>query len=458
MYVDPYLIFDDPDPFWSETHDEVVSFFELAADLVLKSGGQEDTPAWRKAVRLLHFPEPKEFALGLAMASPAGSGTGKLFARKIAKTLGLVGKEGAKNLSSIAGFALFCEGFGRDRTSDVLCNILKAKFIAYTQKVAGRHGIPMSQVEVVHAAWDVNRGKWSDLKVDLPVANDAGGVILTPRRFLKDIPRVTPDGFWDWAEHAEFSALRDDLNFDLSVSLTKSEKIEAARKVANTRPEIAISYLQKEAARSHTPYDVETDPQGLVHWYESGQKLADAIDVSALKESEPADEAGFQAWVEMLADNFQHAVEESDGWRLLWNDDYTTHRPEKICQAMAGIMWRSQCQAAGVDLSREVDMGRGPVDFKFSKGWTRRALLEVKYIESSKFFSGAEKQLPQYLKTEDISFGIYLAVGFTDNDFRPERLKRVRDTCTALAEAKGVAIKPLFVDARVENKKSASTL
>ncbi|MDD1478732.1 MULTISPECIES: hypothetical protein [Micrococcaceae] len=458
LYVDPYLIFDDPDPFWSESYDHVVSFFELAADLVLKSGGQEDTPAWRKAERLLHFPEPKEFALGLAMASPAGSGTGKMFARRIATTLGLVGKEAVKDLSSIAGFALFCEGFGRDRTSDVLCNILKAKFIAYTQEVAARHDIPMSKVEVVHAASDLKRGSWSDLKVDLPVASGAGGVILTPRRFLKDIPRVTPDGFWDWAEHAEFAALRDDLNFDLSVSLTKSQKVEAARKVANTRPDIAISYLQKEASRAHAPYDVERDPQGLVYWYESGQKLAALADVSALKAGLPCDDIGFQAWVKTLAATFQYAVEESDGWRLLWNDDYRAHRPEKICQAVAGMMWRSECQAAGVDLSREVDMGRGPVDFKFSKGWTRRALLEVKYIGSTKFFSGAEKQLPQYLQTEGISFGIYLAVGFTDGDFRPERLKRVTDTCTALSAAKGVTIKPLFVDARVENKKSASTL
>lgn len=459
LYVDPYLIFDDKDSFWSDSYDDVVSFFELAADLVLKSGGQEDTPAWRKAQRLLHFPEPKEFALGLSMASPAGSGTGKDFAKKIASTLSLVGKAGVKDLSSIAGFALFCEGFGRDRTSDVLCNILKEKFIVYTQLVAERHGISTSPFPVAHASWDVTRGSWSDRSVQLPPAFDGkSGVILTPRRFLKDIPRVTPDRFWDWAEHAEFAALRDDLNFDLSESLNRSEKIKAARKVAVSRPEIALRYLRKEAARPHLPYDTENDPLGLVRWYESGQKLAADADIVALKDAVPRDEAGFQAWVETLAVSFQHAIEESDGWRLLWNDDYAAHRPEKICQAVAGMMWRSECKAAGVDLSREVDMGRGPVDFKFSQGWSRRALLEVKYIGSTKFFSGAEKQLPQYLETENISFGIYLAVGFTDNDFKPERLKRVEDTCSALSASKNVIIKPLFVDARTENKKSASTL
>lgn len=459
LYVDPYLIFDDTDPFWSDSYDQVVSFFELATDLVLKSGGEEDTPAWRKAQRLLHFPEPKEFALGLSMASPAGSGTGLEFARRIAKTLSLVGKDGVKELSSIAGFALFCDGFGRDRTSDVLCNILKGKFIAYTQDVSKRHGIATSRITVAHTSWDEPRGSWSNQPVDLPPTFDGkSGAILTPRRFLKDIPRVTPDQFWDWAEHAEFAALRDDLNFDLSESLTKSEKIQAARKVANTRPQIALTYLRKESAQVHTPYDVDEDPQGLVRWYESGQKLAAVADMAKLTTTIPKDQNGFETWVETLATTFQHAIEESDGWRLLWNDGYSAHRPEKICQAVAGMMWRSECKAAGVDLSREVDMGRGPVDFKFSHGWSQRALLEVKYIGSTKFFSGAEKQLPQYLETEKISFGIYLAVGFIDNDFKPERLKRVTDTCAALSSAKGVKIKALFVDARTENKKSASTL
>jgi hypothetical protein len=67
-----------------------------------------------------------------------------------------------------------------------------------------------------------------------------------------------------------------------------------------------------------------------------------------------------------------------------------------------------------------------------------------------------EKQLPQYLKTEKIVGGYYLCVGFTDADFTKERLDRVRDTCKALAKEKGVKIEPIFVDARHDNKPSAS--
>jgi hypothetical protein len=33
-------------------------------------------------------------------------------------------------------------------------------------------------------------------------------------------------------------------------------------------------------------------------------------------------------------------------------------------------------------MTREADCGRGPVDFKFTQGWTMRGLIEVKHIEN----------------------------------------------------------------------------
>ena len=52
----------------------------------------------------------------------------------------------------------------------------------------------------------------------------SGGVLLTHQRFLKDIPRVTPDGFCSWTEQNENETLRFDLNYDLAESLSRREK------------------------------------------------------------------------------------------------------------------------------------------------------------------------------------------------------------------------------------------
>lgn len=458
LYVDPYLVFDDDDPLWSGAYEEVVRFFELATELVLTSNGHQDTAAWRKAERLLKFPEPKEFAFGFAMGSPEGAGTGSDFAGKIARTLDLVRKENVSQLAGISGFALFCEGIGMDRTSDILCNILKGRFIAYTQSVASRHRIPSEAVAVRNSAWNATRGQWINGNVTLPASPlVSGGILLSPERFLKEIPRVTPERFWNWAEATAAKELRDDLNYDLSQSLTRSEKVNAARRVAASRPELALSYLGTVSREPHSSYDVKADPKGLVSWLEDGHSAFARSPQEAVKDA-PTSPNEFNTWVRHLAEDFKYVVEETDAWRLLWDDKRTFHRKESIAQAIAGVMWRSECRAANVDISKEVNMGRGPVDFKFSQGWNLRALLEVKFIESSHFFTGASKQLPQYLKSEQIECGLYLALGFTDADFSDDRQQRVKDTCEALSEEKGVTIEAVFVDARPSTKKSASKL
>ena len=168
----------------------------------------------------------------------------------------------------------------------------------------------------------------------------------------------------------------------------------------------------------------------------------------------PTQQQEFPAFVELLATRFQHAVENTDLWRALWAAG--SPQKEEVIQAIAGAMWTEACRAAQVDISQEVNRGRGPVDFKFSKGWEDRALLEVKVIRSSGFFKGAATQLPQYMKTEQISYGVYLCVGHYDEDFAPARIKRVEDTIATLVKEKGIKIKLVLVDARRDNKTSAS--
>lgn len=455
LYVDPFLVFDDSDPFWSGTHDEVTAFFGLAMDFVANADGDPKSPAWRKAERMLTFPEPKEFALGLSMGHPEGSGTGKDFAKRMAEALNILHTNSIDTVKYVEAFALFCDGMGVDRISDAFCNIVKAKFIEYTGEVVKRHGLTTQDVMVKHASW-TQQGRWNDLRLALPKSPATkGGVLLVPERFLKDIPRVTADGFWGWAEGNEAEVLREDLNYDLEDTLTKKKKAERGRAVARARPEIAMRYIEVIESGILLPYDVEEDPKLLVGWAEAGRQAATTVGSDV---SQPQAEDDFMDWVKGLAHEFKAAVENTDLWKALWNDDLTKHREEKIVQAIAGTMWVQQCKAANVDISKEPNMGRGPVDFKFSAGWEKRALIEVKFVGSSKFFQGAEKQLPQYLKTEQITGGVYLCVGFTDNDFTKERLDRVRDTCKALSEQKGVKMEPIFVDARNDNKPSASKI
>ncbi len=456
LYIDPFLVFEDLDPLWAGAHDELIEFFDLVRGFINKAEGNRRSPYWGKAVRLLMFPEPKEFALGLSMGHPEGRGTGEYYAQQMAEALELFRSRAAINLHYVETFRLFCDGMGLDRLSDMFCNVIKRRFIIYTQQIVERHGIPTEIVPVPHARWSKQHGRWySPDRLALPsspVFN--GAILLAPERFMNDIPRVTPEGFWNWSEINAGAILRFDLNYDLSESLSQAEKRQAALRVAREHPNLAIEYVDQIAAQDHKPYDVQNDPDLLVGWEEEGRRASQAQ--SPLNQPESPEK--FDEWVRSLMERFKHAIEETDLWKVLWNDKYTIHRKEKIVQAVAKSMWVPMCEAANVDLSREVDLGRGSVDFKFSQGWKRRAFTEVKFIETSAFFTGASKQLPQYLKSAKADLGYYLCVGFNDRDMSEERLKIVRGTCEALSKAKGISLQPIYVDARPSTKGSASTL
>ena len=185
----------------------------------------------------------------------------------------------------------------------------------------------------------------------------------------------------------------------------------------------------------------------IKYWAAAARTVARAEAIAATPVSQPSQE-GFLAWVGTLVDRFQHAVEDGDTWRILWDDKLVKPRGELIVHAAAATMWTSLCALADIDMTRESDAGRGPVDFKFSAGWHRRALIEVKLLSSSKLLQGADAQLPQYLASEQISCAYYVCVGFTERDLRPARLTRVRAACATYEARSGSVVIPRFIDAR----------
>jgi hypothetical protein len=452
LYVDPFLIFDDGDDQWVGAHDDVVGFFEAALTMLKLAEGHESSLHWKKAERFLQCPEPKEFALGLSMGHPEGSGIGPDLAREICRGLDLFRVWQRDADDKLLGMvSILVPGLGVDRISDMVCNILKSRFIIYTQGICDDLGVAVECLQIHHSSWVAATCRWQDAPKVLPRSPAFNGaVLLTPQRFLKDIPRVTPEGFWSWATVNENDLLRFELNYDLAQSLTAREKAILGRDLARKAPVTLRRYVG-EAVEDPAPYDVDVDPKGLVRWVEAGRSIAEATTAP----KPPKHQGEFEEWLIALATTFKSAVEDEGLWRVLWNEKYTAHRQEKITQAACRHGWVPHCQASNIDISREVETGRGPVDFKFTQGWTMRGLIEVKHIDNYQFFHGADTQLPIYLRGERVSFGVYLCVGYSDKDFEDDRLQVVLDTCESIAQQGNLRIVPIFVDARP--KKSAST-
>ncbi|MGW6713089.1 hypothetical protein ACWF9X_19840 [Streptomyces globisporus] len=447
LFVDPFLIWDEKEGHWATAHDHLIDFFEMVFDLVRGSGGDEKGISWKQAQRLLLFPEPYEFCLGVAEGSPHGSGSGKGLQTDMLEGVKVATGLGINRIAHMEMLTLFQGGMGVDRLSDMTCNILKSYFISYTQNVAKRHGIPTSRVEVANSTWDSEFSRWKSGQHELPInPYIKKPVLLTPERFLRQIPVATPDGFWSYAWSNASEELRGDLTFDIARNVGRREKAKLARQ----NPDVVALYLKTLEEEEKKPYPVSDDPGLVVKWYELGSRIAKESPLRFIPEG-PED---FEKFISIVIDAYKHGIEQQDAWQLLWHEGRA--REERVGQALFRSSVIHYCRANDIDLTGESNAGRGPVDFKFSQGWNRRALVEIKLVRNTRFWDGVLAQQPQYQVSEEVDCGFFVAIGYTDAHCAPEMKEKIRKAADIASKSSGKKITGVLVDARP--KTSASKL
>jgi len=130
----------------------------------------------------------------------------------------------------------------------------------------------------------------------------------------------------------------------------------------------------------------------------------------------PTNEGEFINIIAMLIEEFQFYVKEKKGNKLLWFGDVPA--PEVNSQILFDLITKQYSRLADINTDREVETGRGPVDFKFSKGHKYRAHLEVKRATSGQLEHGLEKQLPTYLHANEVKIGFYVIICYNDEDIK----------------------------------------
>ena len=113
------------------------------------------------------------------------------------------------------------------------------------------------------------------------------------------------------------------------------------------------------------------------------------------------------------------------------------------------------CAANNVSVDPEANAGRGPVDFKFSRGYNCKCLLETKLTRNTKWIAGVTKQLPTYLISDIGKYGVYLLVSY--DGYTNVSAELLREAVRSVV-SKGIEIEVVVVDANQYNKPSASKL
>lgn len=123
LFVDPFLVFQEKVGFWADAHFRITRHFDTAFTLIAQSGLKRNALAYRKAVHLLAFKEPKELCLGYTATGTRGSGGGEGYAESIAAAISDAIARGLQNPNHFEELGILNRGIGRDRISDVTCTI-----------------------------------------------------------------------------------------------------------------------------------------------------------------------------------------------------------------------------------------------------------------------------------------------------------------------------------------------
>lgn len=446
LFIDPFLIFQLPEGFFINAHKKTIDYFNEVFALIAKSAGNTNSTHYKKAIDILLFPEVHELCLGYAASSTKGSGSSFGFSNIIASAIWNSIQSGIKQIEHFEELSIFNEGIGADRISDMTANLLKEEIIKYTQEVCKRRNIPTQPKRIRNSSFSFDFKVWNFEKVSLPInpiTNE--GVLLIPTKYIRPLPTINPDDFWDYMCIRENEIIRSNFSYLIKGKVNKKDIVEIAKAHLGS----VQNYVKFRETKGSKAYDLERDPENFYKWYEVGKDVASKNPLNLPKPSSASD---VMVIVENIVKNFKHYIENQKGYELLW--DKGKSRSEAAVQRLFMGIASSYCEANDIDPSKEENLGSGAVDFKFSKGFSKRVLLEAKLARNTKFSNGLHAQLPQYLLTEKIQDGIFLVIAYRLEDIK--RYKVLVKTIEMVKKEYKVNIRCELVDAR--HKPSASKL
>ena len=449
LFIDPFLIFDSNHDFFINTHQKTIEFFNLAFNIASISKPNKSDIRYRQLLSMMKFPEVEEVCLGYASRGTGGSGSGGGFSKMIVESIFESINMGITNFNHFEEIGLFNEGFGCDRISDMTATLLKKEIVLYTQEISRRHNIPTTKIKISQYEFDSKFKRWKDKDVELPLNPfTKKAILLVPNKFLRELPTISAEEFYNYCWSNKNEELRDQYSIEVKSQVKKSELIEIARQ---HRDWVSEYETYRDEIGSNA-YDIAKDPKGYYKWVIDTLRY---VKDNAYKFVVPINQNEFDKFTEEVIEQFEQFIENNSGYKLLWDDKGHRPKSEEASQLVFTGIVKHYCKANNIDLNREMNLGRGPVDFKFSSGYENRALVEVKLAKNSKFWNGLEKQLIKYLEVEEIKKGFFLVICYNDNDLK--KVIDIEKITSEVGKYNKVDLKVFVIDASYD-KPSASKL
>jgi len=455
LFIDPFLLFNSEKPDYQALHDDIIRYLRFLRTKSEKGGiSQALIKAW------YCFSEVKQNWLGFCEDGNTGRGLGSGFAKALDLNLIHIfknfGKEQITIGSHLEKLCLIKAGVGRDMISDFTTNLIKDYLLTYTSVFANNYiiGDYVLTVSVPRAYFSYDSERWMPKKYLLPIYNN-DFVILTPKDILtKDDTWISHsdmiDRFHDIPEAVENDQLRAEINNYLYSRIpvdkepTKDEYADAISSTLLEYPQLIDYYIRMkedkgdEAVTTSSSKVLESD---LLYIKKFGG-LADLLhkqtsfyQIAGDTKDETFEKIRF----------FKDVIENKGGHRIFYGSDGQPVRRERDVHILFRLVWHGTLS----DVSREVDDGRGPADFKISRGAADKTLVEFKLASNTQLKRNLEKQLDIYKKASDAEAGYKVIIFFSEQE-----LLKVQGILRELKMEEDQNV--ILVDAMSDNKPSAS--
>ena len=456
LFVDPFLIFNSRRPRYRQLHREIVRYLEFLYD---KAQSQDLTAglvgAWYR------FPEIEQNWLGFSETGNLGRGLGPKFAKELHNNLAVLfhGLNEAHITKDVhlEKLCLVSDRVGRDNISDFTNNLIHGYLLDYTSTFAQKH-IDKSLRRVVAAQkvrFNYDTETWESGRFDLPIHKGAH-VLLTPRDLLtRDETWINrSDLFEDW-DHIPQAIPNVELRQQIN---------NYFRKLLPRRRKKPIKKAERQSAIAET---IRQFPE-LIDYYikhkEDHGDQATQISDARVQASEQLYVRQVREFVTFLSTRTQFYRTEPDSYdaafkRAQFLKDvienkgchkifYVNGQPIER-ESDLHILYRLTWFRTAMDVTREANDGRGPADFKISRGSKDKSLVEMKLASNTQLERNLKNQTAIYEKASDASRSIKIIIYFLAKERRRvdgilKRLHRERDTSIVL------------IDARNDNKPSGS--
>lgn len=437
LFIDPLLSLAEGGE-WAEGHRELIAHFVHCYKLIAKASSKTSLSA-QAALRLLTFPEPSEIGLGYTALGTRRSGSGGKYAATMSDGIAVAIAAGLKVPEHIEEIGILNEGIGADRISDAAANVLKARFISYTQTIAQQYAIPVEPHKIRNAAVSLENARWLDKIVDLPANPETNrAILLVPSTILNTLPTLNAD---DWF----YSDVNSDIRLSTNVNISKAAKKSDIVRWARQHPERVREWARRQTSRQDlSGYDFGADPIGVIKWDSATAEYAAGNPLQLRKVSTQDD---LVSLIRQVIQQFRHFIEDQRGWKLLWNDD-GSEKPEEAAQLLFLGISQRYLRQFNVEIDREVELGRGPVDFKASSGSSIRLLIEVKKLHNGRFWNGLRYQLPSYLQSDGADFGWLIPIQYRDNQNAKEKVRELPQEVAKVSKDIGKRLEYTLIDGR----------